>query len=157
MKGLYLHVQCLELLAHQGTAMSQIKVTQRVRPQGWGFSLGSHLNHSTELPSFMDKQSRVSHTGTWYNPNSTNQHFTCMVSVDNSCSMKWSNSSFPIIPASTQLNKSLLSRAAAAKSCIAYHHHHHAFEMQAVVFLGFFSRCFASYGPKPDLTFNMFD
>lgn len=136
MKGLYLHAQCLELLAHQGTAVSQIKVTKHVRSQGQGFSLGSHLNHGTELPSFTDKQ-RVSHKGTWYDPNTTNQHFTCMCSVDNSCSVKWSNSSFPITPASTQFNKSLLSRAAAAKSCVAYHQHH-VFDMQAVVFLGFF-------------------
>lgn len=56
MKGLYVHVQCLEQLAHQGTAVSQIKVTQRVRSQGQSFSLSSHLNHGTELPSFMDKQ-----------------------------------------------------------------------------------------------------
>ena len=61
MKGLYLHVQCLELLAHQGTAVSQIKVTKHVRSQGQGFSLGSHLNYGTERPSFTDKQSREFH------------------------------------------------------------------------------------------------
>lgn len=58
MKGLYVHVQSHELLALQGTAVSQIKVTQRVRSQGQGFSLGSHFSHGTELPCFMDKQSR---------------------------------------------------------------------------------------------------
>lgn len=150
-----MHVQCLELLAHQGTAVSQIKVTHHVRSQGHSFSLGSHLNHGTELPSFMDKQSIVSHKGIWHDPNLTNQLFTCMCSVDNSSSMIWSNSSSPIIPASTQLNNSLPSRAAAAKSCFPYHHH--IFEMEAVIFLGFFSRCFASYGPKPDLTSKMVD
>lgn len=103
----------------------------------------------------MDKQSIVSHKGIWYDPNLTNQLFTEMCAVDNSCSIIRSNSSSPIIPASTQLNNSLPSRAAAAKSCIPYHHH--IFEMEAVIFLGFFSRRFASYGPKPDLTFKMFD
>lgn len=31
----------------------------------------------------------------WYDPNLTNQLFSCLCSVDNSCSMKWSNSSSP--------------------------------------------------------------
>lgn len=52
-----MRVQCLEQLAYQGTAMSEIKVTQHVRSQGQGFSLGSDLHHGTELTSFMDKQS----------------------------------------------------------------------------------------------------
>lgn len=123
---------------------------------GIHFFSGFTLNRGTELPSFMDKQSIVSHKDIWYHPNLTNQLFTCMCSVDNNCSMIWSNSSSQIIPASTQLNNSLPSGAAAANSCIPYHHHH-IFEREAVVFLGFFSRCFASYGPKPDLAFEIFD
>lgn len=78
---MHVHVQQLVLPAHQGTTVSEIKITLRVRSQRQAFCLGVHLNHDAELLFLMDKQGMKFHVrvyGTSQSPQ-TNAKLACVL------------------------------------------------------------------------------
>lgn len=58
---MHVHVQQLVLPAHQGTTVSEIKITLHVRSQQQVFCLSLHLNHDAKFLSLMDKQGAKFH------------------------------------------------------------------------------------------------